>query len=136
MREASTALALWLRGRCLCKLNSCWRIPMQPHGNYVRTLLIYWPSQVVLYIRNFLLVKCFHAHSIINDNTARRIFGRGAVCACHIYCIRVGCGFSVLSVFCRDRLPWTLSWDHFWMRDAIAYRSFPVAESVDTLVTE
>ena len=33
-------LALWLRGRRLCKLNSCWRIPMQPHGNYVRTLLI------------------------------------------------------------------------------------------------
>ena len=38
VREASTAL--WLRGRRLCKLNSCWRIPMQPHGNYVRTLLI------------------------------------------------------------------------------------------------
>ena len=35
----SARLALWLRGRRLCKLNSCWRIPMQPHGNYVRTLL-------------------------------------------------------------------------------------------------
>ena len=42
-------LALRLRSRRLCKLNSCWRIPMQPHGNYVRTLLslstaLFWAS--------------------------------------------------------------------------------------------
>ena len=64
------------------------------------------------------------------------ILSHGAVCACHIYRIRVRCGFSVLSVFCQDGLPWTPSWDHFWMRDAVAYRGFPVAESVDTLATE
>ena len=48
VREASTAL--WLRGRRLCKLNSCWRIPMQPHGNYVRTLLTSC-SEMFIYAR-------------------------------------------------------------------------------------
>ena len=50
-------LALRLRGRRLCKLNSCWRIPMQPHGNYVRTLLIgktfwipVWASLVQVFV--------------------------------------------------------------------------------------
>ena len=78
----------------------------------------------------------FVFHEPTASDTARRVIGRGAVCACHIYRIRVGCGFSVLSVFCRDGLPWTPSWDHFWMRDAVAYRGFPVTESVDTLATE
>ena len=54
-------LALWLRGRRLCKLNSCWRIPMQPHGNYVRTLLKLPFSRKLSFLWTCVLISRFEA---------------------------------------------------------------------------